>query len=839
MNDRERDRGRERDLVLAPNEFAFIADETKGNINVYVGPHKTSLANTDQPVVFQYDTKRFARVTLEQATQVLSVSPEGWYLVLKNPAKDTSHPRTGALNNLPDLEVGRKVNIPGPVSFALWPGQMVKVVPGHSLRSNQYLVVRVYDEEAAKSNWAKAVIKRQTQGAAEATAEQDGGASNNVGVLDPSRGLPELTMGKHLVIRGTDVSFYIPPTGVEVVADERGEYVREAVTLERLEYCILLDEDGNKRFIQGPAVVFPRPTETFIDRGGGRKYRAIELTEISGVYVKVIAPYEDGSGAHKVGDELFITGKEQMIYFPRPEHAMIRYGGREIHYGVAIPAGEARYVLDRTAGNIRVERGPTVFLPDPRKEVIVRRVLDPRTVELLFPGNRTALEYNMRLASLKRTENGAEYVVDDDARQAVAKQNAESAASDAEKVAVGFAGDAVTRNQTFTPPRTIVIDTRFEGAVSIDLWSGYAAMVKSRSGQRRVVVGPSTFLLEYDETLQSMELSTGTPKTDEKLHRTGYLRVKNNRVSDLVEAETSDLVKVHLRLSYRVDFEGEPALWFGVENYVRFLTDHLRSVLRHAVKQRGVEEFYANAAAITRDVILGVPAEDGKRPGRRFVENGMRVYDVEVLDVRIGDEKIALLLVEAQHATVQQALAVASERRKLELTRAREAARQESATLEATTKLQLLDLEGKEVDHKQAVELARIRAAIEADESRWKGKSAVQSLLDTVSAAELSRERSRAQFAEENARAELDRFAQRLAAEVKATSEKARAISPELIAALQAFGDKALAEKMAQSMAPLAILGGESVTDVLKRLLAGTTIADVLSRALPEKAQAE
>jgi major vault protein len=36
------DRGRERDLVLAPNEFAFILDETKGNINVYVGPHKTS-----------------------------------------------------------------------------------------------------------------------------------------------------------------------------------------------------------------------------------------------------------------------------------------------------------------------------------------------------------------------------------------------------------------------------------------------------------------------------------------------------------------------------------------------------------------------------------------------------------------------------------------------------------------------------------------------------------------------------------------------------------------------------------------------------------------------------
>jgi major vault protein len=836
MNDRERDRGRERDLVLAPNEFAFIADETKGNINVYVGPHKTSLANTDQPVVFQYDLKRFARVTLEQAIQVLSVAPEGWYLVLKNPARDKSHPRTGALNNLPELEVGRKVNIPGPMSFALWPGQMVKVVPGHSLRSNQYLVVRVYDEEAAKSNWAKAVIKRQTSPGGE-TPTADAGSED--GVLDPSRALPELTMGKHLVIRGTDVSFYIPPTGVEIVADEQNEYVRDAVTLERLEYCILLDEDGNKRFIQGPAVVFPRPTETFIERNDGRKFKAIELTEISGVYVKVIAPYQDATGEHRVGDELFITGKEQMIYFPRPEHAMIRYGGREIHYGVAIPAGEARYVLDRTAGNIRLERGPTVFLPDPRKEVIVRRVLDPRTVELLFPGNRTALEYNQRLAALKRTENGAEYVVDDDARQAGGKDGADTTRGALAKTDSGFAGDAVSRNQTFTPPRTIVIDARFEGAVSIDLWSGYAVMVKSRSGQRRVVVGPSTFLLEYDETLQAMELSTGTPKTDEKLTRTGYLRVKNNKVSDMVEAETADLVKVHLHLSYRVDFEGDPTLWFGVENYVRFLTDHVRSVLRHSIKQRGVEDFYANAASLVRDVILGLQGEDSKRPGRRFAENGMRVYDVEVLDVRIGDERIASLLVEAQHAAVQQALAVASEKRRLELTRAREAARQESASLEASTKLQLLELETREVDSRHQVELARIRSATEADESRWRAKSAVQTLLDAVANAELARERSRAQLADETARAEVERFAQRLDAEVRAVGEKAKALSPDLIAALQAFGDKALAEKMAESMAPLAILGGESVAAVLARLLEGSPIANVFTRGLPEKVPAE
>jgi major vault protein len=826
MNERDlgRERVRERDLVLAPNEFAFISDETKGNINVYVGPHKTSLANTDQPVVFDYDTKRFKRVTLEQAISVLAVAPEGWYLVLKNPARDGSHPRTGALNNLPELDVGRKVNTPGPVSFALWPGQMVKVVPGHSLRSNQYLLVRVYDEEAAKTNWAKAVIKRQTTPGADPVAE-----GSDQGVLDPSKSVPELTMGKHLVIRGTDVSFYIPPTGVEVVADEQGKYVRDAVTLERLEYTILLDEDGNKRFIQGPAVVFPRPTETFIERNGSRKFRAIELTEISGVYVKVIAPYEEDGRSYKVGDELFITGREQMIYFPRPEHALIRYGGREIHYGVAIPAGEARYVLDRTQGNIRLERGPTVFLPDPRREVIVRKVLDPKSVELLFPGNKEALEYNARLSALKRSEAGNEFVIDDEARQAAGRKP-DVASAEKAKSEAAYVGDAVTRNQTFTPPRTIVLDNRFEGAVSIDLWTGYAVLVKSRSGKRRVEVGPTTFLLEYDETLQAMELSTGTPKTDDKLMRTAYLRVKNNKVSDLVEAETSDLVRVQMRLSYRVDFEGEPTQWFGVENYVKFLTDHLRSLLRHAVKQHGVEHFYGNAVSIIRDIILGAQAEDGKRPGRRFTENGMRVYDLEVLGVSIGDETIAKLLVEAQHASVQQALAVAAERRRLELTRARESARQESAGLEAATRLQLLEIEGREVTRKHEVELARIKAETDARESRHRAEVALQQLLDAVAAAQLGRERARAQFEDEVARAESERSLRELDAQVRAASEKAKAFSPDLIAALQAFGDRALAEKMAESMAPLAILGGESVSDVLRRLLAGTSVADVLAK---------
>jgi major vault protein len=815
----ESDRGRERDLVLAPNEFAFISDETKGNINVYVGPHKTSLANTDRPVVFNNDSKRFDRCSLEQATQTLGVAPEGWYLVLKNPARDGSHPRTGALNNLPELNVGRKVNIPGPISFALWPGQMVRVIQGHHLHSNQYLVVRVYDEEGARANWKDAVFKPQRSG--------DGAPEPEEPVIRPD----DLTMGKLMVIKGTEVAFHMPPTGIEVVPDAAGNYVREAVTLERLEYCILLDEDGNKRFIRGPAVVFPRPTEGFVERGGARKFRAIELSETSGIYVKVIAPYEEGGVAHKVGDELFITGKEQMIYFPRTEHAVIKYSDNETHHAIAIPAGEGRYVLDRRTGRISLKRGPAIYLPDPRHEVIVRRVLDPRSVALWFPGNADALAVNQQLATLKRSQTEGEHLVDREQQRLAAKVAPAQRAD--EKAASTFAGDDFTRSQNFARPRTLVLDTKYDGAVSIDVWTGYAVLVVSRTGERRVIAGPHTHLLEYDETLQPMELSTGTPKTDEKVARTVYLRALNNKVSDVVEAETRDLCRVQLTLSYRVNFEGDSARWFNVENYVKFLTDHLRSLLRHAVKQYGVEEFYSRAVTILRDVILGAQADGGKRAGRSFDENGMRVYDVEVLGVTLGDASIATMLVEAQHAAVEQTLTLAAEQRRLELARQTEDTRQKVAELQASTRLAELTVKLRELGRVRELQSAEVEAESALRRQRFEAQQAEQTLVDAIQHSELARKRAAAAVDLDVAKVKLDHELARIGAEVHALVEKAGAVSPDLIAALQSFGDRALAERMAESMGPLAILGGESVADVLGRLLKGTSVANALAPRNP------
>jgi len=812
---------RERDLVLAPNEFAYISDQTKGHIIAYVGPFKTSMANTDQPVYFDQTSKRFIMCSLEDAIKNFTVAPEGWYIELKNPAKDGNQPNKGTSNNAPDLAVGRKVNIPGPTFFALWPGQMARVMQGHHLRSNQYLVVRVYDEIQAQQNWTNAVIKPQNTG--------ESPESTTI----PTEDTPDLTMGQLLVIRGTDVSFYIPPTGIEVVRDLDGYFIREAVTLERLEYCILLDEDGNKRYIKGSAVVFPEPTESFVVKKGKRKFKAVELNEISGIYLKVIAPYEEDGKSHQIGEELFITGKEQMIYFPRPEHALIKYGEREIYHAVAIPPGEGRYYLNRMTGKVSLKRGPAMFLPDPREAVIVNRVLTDKQVKLWFPKNQEALEHNRKLRKIAQQHN-SEFVEE----KAMPKQKKmppiQQARNIEQAAGLGLISDEFAREEGLVQPRTITLDDKYSGAVTVDVWTGYAVQVVSKTGERKVIAGPQTYLLEYDENMQTIELSTGTPKTEENLFRTVYLRALHNKVSDLVEAESKDFCEVEISLSYRVNFTGESEKWFNVENYVKFLTDHMRSVIRNAMKQFSIIDFYADGISILRDIILGV-SEDGKRTGRLFKENGMHIYDVEILEITLLDDDIELLISKAQHEEVKHKIAIEAQNRKLEFTKKNEEIQREIEQEKSHTKQENFELRVAEIKKQLLLNLEEINGEIQAQQAKLSGDLNAENIRTQINTATLEQKSASQDLELEFAEKLLEQKILELQADSEAVIQKAEAVSPDLIAALQAFSDRALAEKMAETMAPLSILGGKSIAEVFSKMLKGTSLEDVLlKKALPQ-----
>lgn len=817
-NDYEGSMSRQKDIVLAPNEYTFVLSKTNGVIKTHTGPMTMTISAQESLVVFDSKSKQFIEVAdIDKAKRLFCSAPEGWYVVLKNPARDNMHPDCGKASNSPDLEVGKKINIAGPCTFSLFPGQMAKVVQGHRLRSNQYLLARVYDADAAKKNIDAATI-----------VDAEGNEVKN-------KKAEEYFMGQLLVIKGTEVSFYVPPTGIEVIplGGKGGDYVRDAVTLERLEYAILKDEDGEKRYVHGPAVVFPKPTEVFVEAPkGGTIFRALELSPISGIYVKVIAAYKDDNDVeHPIGEELFITGNEQMIYYPRPEHAMIQYDGKYMHHAIAIPEGEGRYILNRLTGEIKTVVGPQMYLPDPRKEVVVKRKLTAKECELIYPGNREVLAYNNEISERYIESLARKGLTTDGLTNAI--NCAYSTVNQEATLAIFEANANISRGVSYTKPRTITLDTKYEGVVGVSVWTGYAVNVVSKSGKREVVVGPTTRLLNYDETLEPVILSTGCPKTTDNPITTAYLRIENNKVSDYIKVETKDYVTVGIQVSYCVNFlEKYKDKWFSVENYIKYMTDRMRSMLKREAKKYDIQQFYANSTDIVRKVVLdknGGEKKDKQLDGRFFAENGMLVYDVEVLKINV-DSDIAEILEAHQLEMIDKALKLNDAKSRIELVEAlNEAEKKENEMLTAKRMFNI------ELDHKIATEKmakeeeinAKKRAAaqVKAD-----AELALQDILNQINEAKLARDK-----AENDAKVALQKELEAIEeAKQKAYAETVKeimgSISPNLVAALTTKANAELLTEATKNMSPLAIARGESVADTLNTLLRGTTLEKIVDK---------
>jgi hypothetical protein len=669
----ERD-ARERDILVAANEYAYVQDLTKGDIVLYVGPTKISLSNTERIVELRGD--RFVPVRADDVSfgvNAFVTATSSQYIVLENPSVDASaRPLRGSNGSAP-LLVGRKIVVPGPATFPLWPGQGAKVIDGHPLREDEYLVVRYYD---------------QIEG-------------------DPH------PIGAEIVVRGSDVSFYIPRTGLEVVplpSDERGRsgppvYVRRAW-----------------RFPQ-PGGLHVRVTKSLVAQEGD----ALPV------------------GVYAAGADVFLADRDG-YFFPSENIEVLA-----VVPPIPIAEKEGIYVRDAASGRIRTVAGPCNYLPDPTREQVVPRLID--------------------------AEREALYCVEDRDLQ-----------------------NAVT---VYVPP-------------------SFAVLVTGKT-RREVVVGPQTRILDFDEELEILRLSTGRPKSDVETLPTCFLQVEGNKVSDVVRVRTSDHVELDLSLSYRVSFGAREELseedtngrerWFNVKDYVGLLCDHLGSILRAAARASSIEQFAAGATDVLRSAILGEKGE-GPRRGRLFEENGMWVYDVEILDVRILDAEVKKLLEGAQRAAIVADVARRDEERRLAGERLR-----------------------AEVDGQ--IHTAQTAALVTASE--LEAARAVLARSRVVAALDLSRleHESRATAAERDA--DIQRRAQE--ASVAAFERQMAALAPELIATLQSLGHRQFAAELSKNVGPLAILGGTDVMQVVEKLLgslpigAKATVTDALKNGKPRATQ--
>jgi major vault protein len=799
-------------------------DENKGDITTFVGPQKKDLTAQDIPVVFDADEDEFRRVSMKEAIIPLYRAEVDSYIILENPAVRGEHPVEGkSTNEAERLRHGVKENVPGPCAFALWPGEVATVVPGHRLRRNQYLYVRIYDAEEANKN-PNAVYGGQAPPVRE--------GENPEGFF----------VGQEIKITGEDVSFYMPPTGAEVVPVDANneEYVRDAETLQKLEYAVLVSDKGEKQYCYGESVVYPDPYQHFEVREGKRKFRAIELSEISGVYVKVIKPYEENGHQYKEGDELFITGAEKTIYFPRPEHAVIKYGKETRHFAVAIPPGEGRYVLDRMSGEIKIERGPQMLLADPRTHVITKRVLTDSECRLLYPGNDEALEYNRSLRrALSTTMEDADAAISAEMVASLSNVGGgtvgqamySSALAPDRATAMGdmllkspsseVVGDSFDRKVKHTKPRTVILDTKYEGVVTVKVWNGYAVQVVNRAGERRVERGPKTVLLEYDETLEKLSLSTGKPKNTDNNIETDYLKVTGNYVTDvIIDMETAEMVPVEAKVKFKVDFEGDENEWFNVDNYVKLLYDRARSIIKAAINRTPVGVLRNEKAAVIRDAILGKKPEDGsERKGLAFAENSMRVTDVDVLSLKINDEEVAGMLAEAQRASLKGMARVAQREAELaNQTRLEEIDRllAEAAHITATRKLELQEQHKDETQKALMAEETRKKAYEETRDARaLAGRERQLELEGKVREGLLADH----ELAMQKAREQQTLALENLKAQVQAVIDKAQAMDPHVAVALERLTDEVFLRGITEGFGEWAAVKGIGLAEAAKQVL--------------------
>lgn len=857
----------QRDIVLDAGTYAFVRDRTQSAMKICTGPTTVTPSQSDEPVKFDPKSGRFIPCDISTVIQSNIVAEFGQYVVLKNPALDGKQPKPEMKGTATyALDIGSKVVIPGPADFPLWPRQSAEVVDGHHLKSNQFLLVRIYNEELAKKNWSTAIMRPAAlvPPPADATDEEKKAFEEKKAAAaqaSPTQSV-DLTTGKLHIIKGTDVSFFIPPSGVEVVRENDGKYVRDALTLERMEYAILVDEDGNKRFERGPQVVFPEPTESFQVKDGAKKQNAVELNSLQGLHLKAIADFDDKDHGikFKAGEEYFVTGDEtrsstdekigtgSTIFYPREELAFVRYDGKTKIFAVTVPEGEGRYLMNRVTGEIETIKGPKQLLPNPCKFVIVRRALSDNQCLLWYPGNDEALAYNRGisgvLASAPTTRAGA--ISEGDYERALKGRSKTLSADSAvvmRSATLNYAGessrvsgdqkvmgDEFERSSGYTAPRTLTLNTKYQGAIRLNIWTGYAIMVISEK-DRRVEVGPKTILLDYDEDLETLAFSTGKPKTTDNLLKTVYLQVENNKVSDVIEVETVEGVKAQVYVSYLVGFEGDSSKWFSVSNYIKLMCDRARSMLKGVVRKLGVEQFYQNSTDIVRDTLLGKSVE-GKRAGLAFAENGMRVRDIDVLNVQLLNPQLASKLANAQLQVVDGNIALAAKRRETEMAKELESLTVQQAEAKAETKKRQDELAIELVSSEVSVEMAKIGHALEVLAEQKKHIEAEEALELFKTQGAVDRKSLVANSDLELRSKELEQKIKDLVAQTESTVKRFEAAKGGLTEALVAVADKEVLVKLGQALNIQQIIGGESVSDAVAKIFAGSPVESIVKRML-------
>ena len=598
----------------------------------------------------------------------------------------------------------------------------------------------------------------------------------------------------------------------------KARLVREAVVLSEKEFCVIVDADGKREIKVGPARVFPGPYDSFMtEASDNRIYSAYELLPQRALWLRFVSSISREKLAQKLprgveldretyfpGDEMIVTGLNT-FFFPFVEIEILHPLTGQPHFGndhadvfieaIGLDQKSGIYVRDLATGEVRLVRGKRSYLVDPREEVHITRTVS--------------------------TDDWNLWIVPGEPHK--------------------------TTDRPITTP----------WAISINVPHNTAVLAASAQGQR-IIQGPCVELLEYDERLVTLSLSTGTPKTDASTLRTCYLRTMGNVVSDVIRVETSDFVEVDLRVSYRISFEEEyKERWFNHENYVGMVVEHLRSLVRRNCRQMSLTELWPRIPDVVRDIILGERTDEGRR-GRLFDENGLWVTEVEILESVILDDEIGEYLETVQRESVSLQISdrqvsekLRSEKLRHQIELERMEMKREANERSAGLKKRIRELECAaemvEIEHKESAasrtsELTaqRLASELQATLQREQDRLAVR-------LGELTKEAEARKSATKLENEELERHRQiiteletkLLAARSQATVAEREAIQPALVEALSALGDKVVLSEVAQNMNLISLFKGKDAASLFADVIGGGKLAKTIQGMMPKEPESK
>ena len=572
--------------------------------------------------------------------------------------------------------------------------------------------------------------------------------------------------------------------------------VRRAVVLSEKEFCVLIDEDGKRQVKQGPARVFPGPYDRFqTDGSRNRVYDAYELLPQRALWLRVITKIDAAALATKLPEgvhlekECFNPGDEMLVhgvsafFFPFNEVEVLDAVGKSVvgndHSSVlieeiGIDQKSGIYVRDLRTGEVKLIRGKTSYLVDPRREVQIFRLV-------------SADDWNLMIGEQE-------------------------------------------------PHKRTTAEVRTPWALSVTVPHNMAVLATSAVGQR-VIEGPCVELLEYEERLAVLKLSKGRPKDARQSLNTCFLRVRGNRVSDMIDFVTYDSVPIRVTVSYTITFLDEyKDMWFNHMNYVQLLANQLRSLLRGNLRKIDFLTLWPRLEDDIRDVVLSTRiGDEGERPGRTFKhDNGMHIHAIDVIDSSIMDDRIAERMQAVQTTSVALRIGdrEAEDKLKSEKLRADITDKTRQIAADQHQKDMLDRGERERIAHERAMAMAGMTWAEKEDErkraedhnmarlsaqisSSWKTTVAENERIGEVSKTRLEILHYEHGEEQEHAKALAGVDMQVIAAQSAATVAERQSVQPGLIEALSGFSEAHLAGKAAENMGLISLIKGQDAMTII------------------------